>query len=134
MDKSFKIQPKDENETNNNPRRLVQFLYCLVSIAILISGLIWLFLILWDIIDKGRLPIQTDPRFIKGWKLTIGSIGLLGMFYGSIFWGISTIILYFTKELKFNLTAFKLGITAIIINALLFYFIFFSELGKWILD
>lgn len=104
------------------------------SYLILLAGLVWCMLLLEEVIDKGRLPIESDPRFLKGIKLQIGIIATILGGYGSIFWMLLTSAVIWVRDIRTQLSALKIGLIGLIMNILLVYLIFFSEAGQWILD
>jgi len=120
--------------TKNTLLQFIESIYALISCAILIAGLIWCFMILWQVIDKGRMPIEVDPRFFKKMGMDVGLAAICVMGYGSIFWVIINGIVFYIIELKNNMISFLTGLIGLIVNIFIFYLIFFSEVGKWILD
>lgn len=104
------------------------------SYLILFAGLVWSMLLLEEIIAKGRLPIESDARFLTGIRFQIGFISLIFVGFGSIFWAAFTATFIWVKAFRARLHALKLGLIGLVLNILLFYLLFFSEAGQWILD
>jgi hypothetical protein len=104
------------------------------SYLILLAGLVWCIPLLEEIIDKGRLPIESDARFLKGITVQISMIAIILGGYGSVFWGLLTATIVWVKEIRVRLNALKVGLIGLVLNILLFYLYFFSEVGQWILD
>lgn len=76
--------------SSSKTAKVIENIYAFITWIISISGLVWCLIILAGILDKGRLPIETDARFIKGIFFEVGFFAFLGMIYGSIFWVIVT--------------------------------------------
>lgn len=104
------------------------------SYLILLAGLVWCILLLEEIIAKGRLPIESDPRFLIGVRFHVGYIALIFVGFGSIFWAAFTTTIVWAKAIRTRLPALKIGLIGLVMNIFLFYFIFYSEAGQWILD
>ena len=78
-------------------RKLPKSIYFIISCGILIAGLTWCSMIFEEVLDKGRMPIESDGRFIKGVRLDLGIVALMGMTYGSFIWIVITGILFCYK-------------------------------------
>ena len=115
-------------------RKLPKSIYFIISCGILIAGLTWCSMIFEEVLDKGRMPIESDGRFIKGVRLDLGIVALMGMTYGSFIWIVITGILFWYNEIKNNILSSRIGLIGLIINILTIYLMFFSETGQWILD
>ena len=104
------------------------------SYLILLAGLAWFILILEEVVHKGRLPIESDARFLTGIRFQIGYITLIFVGFGSILWAMFTATIVWVKEIRVRLSALKIGLIGLVLNIMLFYLIFYSEAGQWILD
>jgi uncharacterized membrane protein len=133
--------PEEEKDPGSLLHRIKQsivkgliIIHTFFSYLILLAGLVWGMLLLEEILNKGRLPIEADARFLKGIRLYFGLFAIMFMLYGSIFWSLLTATIIWVKEIRVRLNALKIGLIALAMNSLLFYLIFFSEAGQWILD
>lgn len=133
--------PEEEKDPGSLLHRIEQsivnaliIIHTFFSYLILLAGIIWCILLLEEIIAKGRLPIEEDPRFLIGVRFHVAYIALIFVGFGSIFWAAFTTTIVWAKAIRTRLTALKIGLIGLVMNGLLFYLIFYSEAGQWILD
>ena len=127
-----KLSAYKSNNSISSFTKLGHTLYLVIGCMVLLSSLCLLSLILIEAISKGRFPIEADSRFLIGIKGDIGFSSFCIMLYGSITWIAFTGIIY--KFFKLQKTYFIIGFLGILNSIFLIYLIFYSEIGKWILD
>jgi len=91
--------------TKKSILKIAKPIYTTLSYLLLLNGLIWCCWLGFELIDKGRLPNETDGRVIKGIWIKFLLYSVLFMFYGGLIWAIMTAL---TKILNFKLKRIEL--------------------------
>ena len=112
--------------SNSYLKNATSFFYALFTSFIVIAGIVWSFFILM----RGfGLSDGVFPK-LNGFILVI----VLLMTFGSFFWLIFSVILYFLNQLEENYYLLKMGLVGMFLNMVLIYFTFISEAFPWIFD
>ncbi len=115
-------------------RKFTQLVYFSITLLIILGGLSWFSLIIMEVFEKGRWPQASDARFLKGVKSKIAITSTAIIIYGSLAWLFFTGFLWLLKTKLGNQRVFRFGFIAFLFNVALFYFLFYSEIGQWVLD
>ena len=108
--------------------------YTLVGYLLLAIGIIWYILILMKYIEMGGWAVEPQRRIIRPSWGRLGLHSILFIIYGSLYWLLWTIIIFFLEKELLKSNAFKIGFVGMMMSVSVFVFFVFTEQGNIIFD